>query len=182
MRRCIDGALDALHGGEGSLLERVAALAREVEALAGIDPGYAEEAEALEGFRQRLLELDGRLRREEREAGGGFDAEAVEARLFELSRLRRKLGRSLEEIIDFRAEIAENLSFLDSCALDMKRLDRREAELARALGGCFRPWARRGARPGRRWPEPWRRSCAGWVSPRRWAWPSSSRPWRSTRG
>lgn len=134
LRQSVDGALDALHGGEGSLLERVAALGREVEALAGIDPGYAEEAEALEGMRQRLLELDARLRREEREAGGGFDAEAVEARLFELSRLRRKLGRSLEEIIDFRAEIAENLSFLDSCALDMKRLDRREAALARALG------------------------------------------------
>ncbi len=133
VRRCIDGALDALHG-EGGLLERAGALAREVLALAAVDPGYAEEAEALEDFRQRLLELDGRLRREEREAGGGFDAEAVEARLFELSRLRRKLGRSLEEIIDFRAEIAENLSFLDSCALDMKGLDRREAELARALG------------------------------------------------
>ena len=32
-----------------------------------------------------------RLRREERESGGGYDAEAIEKRLYELARLKRKL-------------------------------------------------------------------------------------------
>ena len=36
--------------------------------------------------------------------------------------------------MDFRREIEDNLSFLDSCALDEKRLARREAELAATLG------------------------------------------------
>ncbi len=137
LRQSIDGALDALHGDGAGLLDLASGLVREVEALAVLDESYAEEAEALEEFRHRLLELDARLRREERESGGGYDAEAVEKRLYELARLKRKLNRSLDEIVDFRAELDDNLSFLDSCALDLKRLDKREAELSGQLGAVL---------------------------------------------
>lgn len=133
VRESIDSALSAMHGEGAGLLDLTAGLTREIEALAAVDEAYAEEAEALEEFRQRLLELDARLRREERDAGGGYDAEAVEKRLYDLARLKRKLNRSLDEIVDFRAEIEENISFLDSCGLDMKRLEKREAEQADAL-------------------------------------------------
>ncbi|WP_461211008.1 DNA repair protein RecN [Desulfocurvus sp. DL9XJH121] len=126
-------ALEALHGQGEGLLDRSVALVRALEALASLDEDWAAEAEAWEEFRLRLGELDRRLRSAESDAGGGYDPEKVEARLYELAQLRRKLNRSLGEIVDFRAEIEENLSFLDSCALDEKRLARREEELAAEL-------------------------------------------------
>jgi DNA repair protein RecN (Recombination protein N) len=65
---------------------------------------------------------------------GGNDIEAIEARLFELAKLKRKLGKNLDEIVDLGKHVEENLSFLDSCALDARRLEREEAEAAKALG------------------------------------------------
>lgn len=129
----VKGALSAIHGmGEG-LLEQLGSLSSELEALAAIDANYSGDAEAIEEMRQNVLDLDMRLRREENDAGG-YDTEGVEARLFELAQLKRKLNRSLDEVLDFKNEIEENLSFLDSSTLDLKRLERKEEECAQALG------------------------------------------------
>lgn len=129
----VKGALGAIHGmGEG-LLEQLSSLSSELEMLARIDDGYSTDAESIEEIRQNILDLDIRLRREENDAGGGYDSEKVESRLFELAQLKRKLNRSLDEILDFRREIEENLSFLDSSTLDLKRLERMEVEAAETL-------------------------------------------------
>ncbi len=53
--------------------------------------------------------------------GSNADTERIEARLFALAQLKRKLRRSLDEILSLRDEIAENISFLDSCELDKDR-------------------------------------------------------------
>ena len=57
----------------------------------------------------------------------------MEERLFALAQLKRKLHRTLPEILALREEIAENLSFLDVCALDITRLDKEAAALAAEL-------------------------------------------------
>jgi len=129
----VDEALSMLHGqGESGLLDLTAGLERCLSVLGTNDESWAEEAAACEEYRQRLLDLDGRLRRSERE-DPTYDQERIEARLYELAQLKRKLNRSLEEILDLKSEIDENLSFLDSCALDAKRLERRQAELTKEL-------------------------------------------------
>ena len=55
----------------------------------------------------------------------------LEARLYELSQLKRRMRRSIPEILRLREEITENLSFLDACGLDLHRLEKQERELYR---------------------------------------------------
>lgn len=127
-------ALEVLHGQGEGMLDMAAQLVRALDVLAESDEDWAADAEAFEEYRLRLMDLDARLRSAESHMGEEYDQEAVESRLYELAQLRRKLNRSLEQILDFRREIEENLSFLDSCVLDEKRLGRREAEVAEQLG------------------------------------------------
>ena len=119
-------------GSEDGLTEQLAALARDMEAVSALLPEFEEDRQAVEEFRLRLQALANRLRRAEAE-GGEVDLDAIEARLFELSRLKRKLNKTLEQILALQTEIAENLSFLDSCGLDLKRLDKEEATAAARL-------------------------------------------------
>ena len=133
-RESVENALNVLHGQGAGLLEILSGFCRVLENLAALKSDYAGDAEALEELRVRLFDLDARLRREGRDQGQGLDMEAVEARLYELSRLRRKLNRSLEEIGDLRREIEANLSFLDSWDLDMRALEAEEKALAKELG------------------------------------------------
>jgi DNA repair protein RecN (Recombination protein N) len=128
-------SLSILHGQGEGLLDLQGRLQREVEALGGIDPEYAEIADRLEELRQALSELDARLRREG-PGGGGPDLEAVEARLFEFSSLKRKLGKGMEEILRLKDELESSLSLLDSHALDARRLEERERKLAAELGAA----------------------------------------------
>ena len=128
-------ALDALLG-ENPLAAQVAELARSLSQLAPFDETFAADKDAAEDFRHHLANLESRLRRLSpggKGAGGG-DIEAIEARLFELAKLKRKLGKGLDEIVDLARQVEENLSFLDSCGLDAKRLERDEAAAAATLG------------------------------------------------
>ena len=54
----------------------------------------------------------------------------IRDRLYALAQLKRKLHRSLDEILELREEIRENISFLDACALDITLLDKEEKQLA----------------------------------------------------
>ncbi len=124
-------ALEALLG-EFPLAAQLGELSRSLGNLAVFDESFAEERDAAEDYRHRLAALEGRVRRLSLDDGDD-DIEAIEARLFELAKLKRKLGRGLDEIVHLGREVEENLSFLDSCALDDKRLIREEAEAAARL-------------------------------------------------
>ncbi|MEW5775035.1 MAG: AAA family ATPase [Thermodesulfobacteriota bacterium] len=132
----VERALALLHGREEGLLSLMDRLAAESRALAAANPDFAEDAAALEEARHRLRDLDARLRRRGAPGQSARDLERVEERLFALSKLKRKLGRSLEEIVGLGREIAETLSFLDSHALDERRLAEREKAAAKALAGA----------------------------------------------
>ncbi len=115
------------------LWDALTALERAVSALAKVHEGFEETAEALAGARDTLKDLEKNLRRVRSEAAEEADIDAIEERLFALAQLKRKLKRPLDEILDLHAEIADNLSFLDSCDLDRKHLAAEEEELARQL-------------------------------------------------
>jgi len=138
-------ALDALER-EPKLLDTLADLHRELLHAGEIHADFLADAEAVAAFRHQLKDVAGRLRRKPAKAVDD-DGEAIERRLFDLAQLRRKLKKTLAEIVDLDAEIKANLDFLDDCALDRKRLARREAELAAGLEGALAALnaARRGA-------------------------------------
>jgi DNA repair protein RecN (Recombination protein N) len=131
---CLQNALDILHGEVG-LLDAMTLLNREMEIVARLFPGFEEDREAIGELRMRLHDMDSRLRRgpSDKDDDDPMSLDDIEARLFELAKLKRKLRRGLDEIVDMKSEISESLSFLDACALDMKNLAREEDQAAAAL-------------------------------------------------
>ncbi len=126
-------ALGLLHGEEEpGLLDMLGRLERCLHQMARTDDSVSEDADAVTALRQQLSHLSGRLRRPPLPEDMP-DVEQMEERLYTLAQLKRKLHRSLDEILELREEIRENISFLDACALDITLLDREEKQLAAQL-------------------------------------------------
>jgi DNA repair protein RecN (Recombination protein N) len=96
---------------------------------------YEEDLETINEFRLRLDDISERLRIQPSHADMDESLDDIEERLYELSKLKRKLGKSLEEIVNLQKEIEQNISFLDSCSLDIKRLEKQEKIEAAELAG-----------------------------------------------
>lgn len=126
-------ALALLHGTDGpGITDLLGRLENVLEDMVQQDDTLEADLEAVSALRQGLPTLERRLRRPP-EPASPLDTDALEARLYELAQLRRKLRRSLDEIVHLREEISENLSFLDACGLDLKRLEKQEATLVEQL-------------------------------------------------
>lgn len=126
-------ALGLLHGEEEpGLLDMLGRLERCLHQMARTDDSVSEYADAVTALRQQLSHLSGRLRRPPLPEDMP-DVEQMEERLYALAQLKRKLHRSLDEILELREEIRENISFLDACALDITLLDKEEKQLAAQL-------------------------------------------------
>ncbi len=124
-------ALDLLRGHEsGALLDNIAALEHELEILTTYDETLHNDLENIRDQRVTLIDLADRLRRPP-DTTFEDDPEAIEARLYELSQLKRKLQKTLPQILAMREEIEENLSFLDACGLDLRQADK-AIEVARS--------------------------------------------------
>lgn len=135
LREQYDRGLTILRGEDGhGLLEFLNGLERVLETLTRDDDTLSPFLESLLGFREEAQELDRLFRRPPLPAGAG-DPEELEARLYALAQLKRKLRRTLPEILSLKEEIEQNLSFLDSCGLDIHRLEKQELELAHTLSG-----------------------------------------------
>ncbi len=128
-------ARDAIEA-EPKVLDVLAELHSELLHAGTIFPEFTDDAEAVAAFRHQVKDMAARLRRRP-DAVSGDDADAVEKRLFELATLRRKLKKTLAEIVDLDADIQANLDFLDACALDRKQLARKEAALVTELSGAL---------------------------------------------
>ncbi len=132
---CLQNALNVLHGEIG-LLDSMTLLTREMEIIARLFPGFEDDRDAIEELRMMLHDLDSRLRKGPEGQADEYENMSlndIEERLFELAKLKRKLRRGLDEIVDLKREIDDNLSFLDACALDLKVLKREEDAAAKEL-------------------------------------------------
>ena len=125
-------ALDLLNDPQSGISDAMGRLSRHLTTLAQFLPDFADDAATVEDLNHQLAAIDGRLRRMP-SVDPGDNPEAIEARLYELSALRRKLGKSLDQIVHLSREIDANLSFLDSCALDLKALHDKERNIADKL-------------------------------------------------
>ena len=127
-------ALALLYGEEGpgllDLLAEFERLAHHMGRSGDERPQAAAETAA--ALRQELSRMASDLRRQP-STESDTDLDKVEERLFALAQLKRKLKRTLPEILSLREEIQENLSFLDVCSLDLSRLDKEEARLSGEL-------------------------------------------------
>ncbi len=125
-------ALALIYGEDGpGLRELLGQLEHALERIRRYDPSMEADLESVTALRENLPALEARLRKAPQ--ASDIDMDVLESRLYALAQLKRKLRRSLEEILELRQEIDENISFLDSCALDMALLEKEEKALAQKL-------------------------------------------------
>lgn len=141
MRGHYERGLEIMRGAEGAgLMELLGQLERLLEQLSAELHDERDAADlraardAVLNFREEAAELERRFRTipsaaEDPDADeSSLDPEEIESRLYALAQLKRKLRRSLPEILALKTEVANNLSFLDASALDRHRQEKRVAE------------------------------------------------------
>lgn len=135
LKRHYEQAMLVLRGNDGpGILDQLVQLEREIEQLVPLVPDLAVYEEPLAGMRETLAELERQVRRPPvPRLESGLSADDIESRLYELAQLKRKLHRTLPEILTMRQEIEENLSFLDACGLDIMRAEKEEQAARKTL-------------------------------------------------
>ncbi len=125
-------ALTLIYGDDGpGLRDVLGQFEQALERICHYDTHIQAELEAVTALRENLPSIESYLRKAPE--ASHIDMDALESRLYALAQLKRKLRRSLDEIVQLRIEVEENLSFLDSCALDMGLLEKEEHALAQKL-------------------------------------------------
>ncbi len=114
------------------IYESLDELERQLGILTEIDESFGAFTSACLDFRANIDALASRLQ-DPPDDGEDLDINGIEERLYALAQLKRKLHRSLPEICSLQKELEESLSFLDSCALDLRQLEKEEAQLMEKL-------------------------------------------------
>jgi DNA repair protein RecN (Recombination protein N) len=129
-------AFDLLYEGNGSTASSLRAAQKQVEELVRYEPKFQEALGALETARISVEDVGASVR----DYAGGIHASPehlaqVEDRLALLDRLKRKYGPTLEEVIQFGAEVSRKLSEVENKDEILRGL---RSELARAGGEYLR--------------------------------------------
>jgi DNA repair protein RecN (Recombination protein N) len=119
-------------GSDGGALDRVATALRVAEGLEKLDPGLATLVERLRGLDVELRDVTRDFERHT----DGIETDparlaAVEERVAQVEKLRRKYGQSIEEILTFREQTAQQLAGIEG-ASDREELLASERESAEA--------------------------------------------------
>ncbi len=128
----IKKAVDLLHAPETRVLDSAHELFRTIDHLSRLNQNFLSQASEMENLLLFLQELDRTLKSSLQE-DDGRELENVEARLWELAQLKRRLNRSLDQIMHLDREIGAHLSFLDEGRLEIVQLERKEEEVAQKL-------------------------------------------------
>jgi DNA repair protein RecN (Recombination protein N) len=108
-------AFDLLYEGNGSTASSLRAAQKQVEELSRYEPKFQEALAALETARISIEDVGGTVR----DYAGGIQASPehlaqVEDRLAALDRLKRKYGPTLDEVIQFGADVSRKLSEVEN--------------------------------------------------------------------
>ncbi len=108
-------AFDLLYEGNGSTASSLRAAQKQVEELARYEPKFQEALAALEAARISVEDVGATVR----DYAGGIHASPehlaqVEDRLALLDRLKRKYGPTLDQVIQFGADVARKLSEVEN--------------------------------------------------------------------
>ncbi len=137
IRSAASGAFGQLYEEEDSACSRIAAVARALEELKRYDSGFSPYLEPLGSARATLEDLAFFLR----DYLGKLEAnpqrlEEVEDRLTLMDRLKRKYGKSIEDILSYRGETLKRLASLEHAderrAEQRRKLERTMAEFQEA--------------------------------------------------
>jgi DNA repair protein RecN (Recombination protein N) len=136
LAQSVQKALNILHNPEIRLLESFFELKKTITILAEHDPAFSTLSGELENIQALFEDMDQTLRATNTQADTA-ELESVESRLWELAQLRRKLNRTLEQILLLEQEINENISFLDQGKLSLMQLKKKEQAIGSELSGVI---------------------------------------------
>lgn len=131
----VNTALDLIHSG--AVLDNTLALQKKLDEMANIEEAFPPFAEQMQGFTEYIQDLEAHLRSCPAQEGM-HELEQIESRLWELSSLKRRLKRNMDQIIDLEKEIEANLSFLDQGRLKLKQIERKRQETESVLEDLVR--------------------------------------------
>jgi DNA repair protein RecN (Recombination protein N) len=131
IRQLGEAALAALSEGEGSAADRAGEAFRAFSELARIDTSFAQAQAESAMLKESIRELAGRAR----DAAGAADADperlsALESRLEAISRLRRKYGATVAEILSYRERAQAERDTLDNLEEELARCGTEHARAA----------------------------------------------------
>lgn len=129
-------AFDLLYEGNGSTASSLRAAQKQVEELVRYEPKFQEALAALDAARISVEDVGATVR----DYAGGIHASPehlaqVEDRLALLDRLKRKYGPTLDEVIQFGADVSRKLSEVENKDEILRQL---RGELAKAAGEYLR--------------------------------------------
>ena len=129
---CLQG-LNLLYGENGTgLLDQLKTLEQLLTKIDAQHDALDDELENIGTLRLQLEALGANWR-----AGSysepNMNIDDIESRLFTLAQLKRKLKRTVPEILELREEILASFSFLDSCNLDRAAYRKEEEKLVNSL-------------------------------------------------
>lgn len=139
IRQSYEEGLEILFGSDnsGGLLSQLNHLERILLSLnkdTDFDHDVDSVYESLLNFQEEAKELSAKFRTvPSPDIDSSMSLNDIESRLYKLAQLKRKLNRSIDQIVNLKEEIEENLSFLDACNLDIIRIEKKEKELTHAL-------------------------------------------------
>ena len=143
IRRAGETALAALSEGEDSAADRIGEAARAFAELAQIDPREEAHREEAEDLKRRIADLAAAAR----DAADAIEADpdaltALETRLVEIGRVKRKYGGSLVEVLErlagLKAERGELAGVEDSLGRAAAEEDRARSRYREAAGALSR--------------------------------------------
>ena len=133
IKKTYNAALELLFSREpAGIFESLDTLEKYVSQLADHEESFAERVNAIADFRASMDSLASLLQNPP-EPDVSQDLNEIEERLYTLQQLKRKLHRTIPQICALQKEIEENLSFLDSCALDLSHLTKEEEGIRTTL-------------------------------------------------
>jgi DNA repair protein RecN (Recombination protein N) len=129
IRSAAEAALAALSEGEGSAADRLGEAARAFELLAAIDHREAARVEEIEDVKRRVADLAAAAR----DTAGKIESEPgrlteIESRLEKLSRLKRKYGGTLADVLALAERLAREREELSNIEDALGRRSKEEAE------------------------------------------------------
>ncbi len=133
MQHSVQQCLEILHNANSPLTDKLRDLQKQTENISHQDPQFQDYAQKLEEARLMLQDMDRDLKNLPLPLESEQELEQIESRLWQLTQLQRKLGRSLESILHLQQEIEDNLSFLDNCQLELQQLAKKEKALTARL-------------------------------------------------
>jgi DNA repair protein RecN (Recombination protein N) len=130
-------AYDALYDAPDAALAQIKQARRRLEEICRIDPELQNALNSLTPAEVAIEEVSHELRH----YLGKLEADparldAVESRLAEIDKLKRKYGASAGEILAFLAEVTEKLSAIDNAGERVAELRSEQAKLARQYEGA----------------------------------------------